>query len=233
MIRRPPRSTLFPYTTLFRSTVTSKSPANFPQIPPRNNLQKSPSTEKPGKVQVPVGIQTSDASPKFENTRNNFHLNSKDFPIQLQDVEMFWRLLKQPVQVGWDYELDIEATLEQIERDGIFTDVVMRPVTTQQTELLLLIDDNSAMLPFFPVLEPFLQAIAEARITPAQIYRFTSYPDEYLYHWYRPTLAQPLNDLLPKLHRNSTIVLIISDVGAATNTYSQERIEGISKFLTA
>src|SRR2546421_8108382 len=26
MIRRPPRSTLFPYTTLFRSTATSKNP---------------------------------------------------------------------------------------------------------------------------------------------------------------------------------------------------------------
>lgn len=211
----------------------SQPPANLPQIPPRNRKQESPPTEKPGKVQVPIGIQTSEASPKFDNTRNNFHLNPKDFPIQLQDVEMVWRLLKQPVQVAWDYELDIEATIEQIERDGIFTDVVMSPVTTQRTELLLLIDDNSAMVPFFPVIEPFIQAIAEARITPAQIYRFTSYPDEYLYHWYRPTLAQPLNDLLPKLHRNSTIALIISDVGAATSTYSQERIEGISKFLTA
>ena len=146
---------------------------------------------------------------------------------------MVWRLLKQPVQVAWDYELDIEATIEQIERDGIFTDVVMRPVITQRTELLLLIDDNSGMLPFFPILQPFIQAIAEARITPAQIYRFTSYPDEYLYNWYRPNLAQPLNDLLPKLHLHSTFVLIISDVGAATSTYSQERIEGISKFLTA
>src|SRR3712207_7792598 len=31
MIRRPPRSTLFPYTTLFRSTTTSRnSPAPYP-----------------------------------------------------------------------------------------------------------------------------------------------------------------------------------------------------------
>src|SRR5256885_10565200 len=28
MIRRPPRSTLFPYTTLFRSTITSDPPAS-------------------------------------------------------------------------------------------------------------------------------------------------------------------------------------------------------------
>ncbi|NJM22379.1 MAG: hypothetical protein HC907_28560 [Richelia sp. SM1_7_0] len=208
-----------------------KPPANLPQIPPRK--QKSPSTDKPGEAKVPVAMQTSAASPKFENTRNNFHLSPRDFPIQLQDVQTAWRLLRRPQRIGWDDELDIEATLEQIGREGLFADVVMRPVRTRRTELLLLIDDNLAMIPFFPAFEPFIQAIAEARITPARIYRFTSYPGEYLYYWYRPTLAQSLNDLLPKLHRNRTITLIISDAGAATATYSQERIEGISKFLTA
>src|SRR3712207_7111253 len=34
MIRRPPRSTLFPYTTLFRSAV----PRGIPRTPERNNL---------------------------------------------------------------------------------------------------------------------------------------------------------------------------------------------------
>src|SRR5256885_12072197 len=33
MIRRPPRSTLFPYTTLFRSVL-----AQFPQCPPKGGL---------------------------------------------------------------------------------------------------------------------------------------------------------------------------------------------------
>src|SRR2546430_6784840 len=36
MIRRPPRSTLFPYTTLFRSTIFTRSPAIWHCIdPPR------------------------------------------------------------------------------------------------------------------------------------------------------------------------------------------------------
>ena len=193
--------------------------ANLPQIPPRK--QKLPSTDKPGEAKVPVAMQTSAASPRFENTRNNFHLSPTDFPIQLQDVQIAWRLLRQPQRFGWDDELDIEATLERIGREGLFADVVMRPVRTRRTELLLLIDDNLAMIPFFPALEPFIQAIAEARITPARIYRFTSYPDEYLYHWYSP-IAQPLNDLLPKLHRNRTITLIISDAGVC-NSYLQSR----------
>src|SRR2546430_10499865 len=40
MIRRPPRSTLFPYTTLFRSLIDSGLPADYtppPGTPPREN----------------------------------------------------------------------------------------------------------------------------------------------------------------------------------------------------
>src|SRR2546430_8244377 len=33
MIRRPPRSTLFPYTTLFRSLVEKKPPIAWPEVP--------------------------------------------------------------------------------------------------------------------------------------------------------------------------------------------------------
>lgn len=211
------------------TTLPKKPPSNLPQIPPR----RKPSTQQPGEVQVPVAVQTSPASTKFQDARDNFHLIPTDFPIQLQDVQIAWRLLRRTVQVGLDYELDMEATLYQIQREGICTDMVMRPVRIRRAELLLLIDDSPAMIPFFPTLQPFIQAIADARITPARIYRFTSYPDEYLYDWYRPSQAEPLTELLPKLHRNRTIVLILSDAGAATATNSQERIEGISNFLTA
>ncbi|MCG6133438.1 MAG: hypothetical protein MET45_02020 [Nostoc sp. LLA-1] len=211
-----------------KTTPEKKPSSNLPQIPPR---RMSSSTPQPH-VKVPAAIQSNSISSRFENS-NNFHFSPTNFPIQLSDVQVTWRLLRQTKQVGRDYELDLEATLYQIEREGIFTDVVMRPVRVRKTELLLLIDDSLAMIPFFPALQPFIQAIAEARITPAQIYRFTSYPDEYLYDWQNPAQAQPLTNILPKLHRNRTVVLILSDAGAATATYSQERIEGISKFLTA
>src|SRR2546427_5855679 len=41
MIRRPPRSTLFPYTTLFRSTATSKSQAKLEREQPSRSRYQS------------------------------------------------------------------------------------------------------------------------------------------------------------------------------------------------
>src|SRR5256885_4160487 len=44
MIRRPPRSTLFPYTTLFRSTATGRSGRPLPSLaPPFTHLSAAPS----------------------------------------------------------------------------------------------------------------------------------------------------------------------------------------------
>src|ERR1019366_1703262 len=48
MIRRPPRSTLFPYTTLFRSKpITATSPASPPKSspPPQNNRSEEHMSE--------------------------------------------------------------------------------------------------------------------------------------------------------------------------------------------
>ena len=219
-----------PVPELPAKTPPTKPPSILPQIPPR---KKGLSTQKPSQQKVATAVETQPPSSRYEDPSNKFHFTPTNFPIQLSDVQVSWRLLRQAKQVGKDYELDIEATLYQIEREGIFTDVVMRPVRVRRTELLLLIDDSSAMIPFFPAFAPFIQAIDEHRITPAQIYRFTSYPDEYLYHWHSPAKAEPLTNILPKLHRNRTVALIFSDAGAATATNSQERIEGISKFLTA
>src|SRR2546429_253430 len=42
MIRRPPRSTLFPYTTLFRTNVCRKVPRRGHERPPRNGTAPSP-----------------------------------------------------------------------------------------------------------------------------------------------------------------------------------------------
>src|SRR5690242_20865719 len=48
MIRRPPRSTLFPYTTLFRSTATTASPEGETARAHSAPIGKAPHTPVPG-----------------------------------------------------------------------------------------------------------------------------------------------------------------------------------------
>src|SRR2546426_7303643 len=43
MIRRPPRSTLFPYTTLFRS---ARGSVSFSDAPPQNKLRLAPTEQR-------------------------------------------------------------------------------------------------------------------------------------------------------------------------------------------
>ncbi|MEM9926470.1 MAG: hypothetical protein AAF915_22410 [Cyanobacteria bacterium P01_D01_bin.50] len=63
------------------STSSVKPPSNLPQIPPRK--WKFPSNQTTNEVKVPVALKTSSPLTKFEDTRNNFHLNPTDFPIKL------------------------------------------------------------------------------------------------------------------------------------------------------
>src|SRR5690348_17366750 len=57
MIRRPPRSTLFPYTTLFRSKKASMKPAHISRTPqPPIKVTKSRSEEHTSELQSPVHL---------------------------------------------------------------------------------------------------------------------------------------------------------------------------------
>src|SRR5260221_5694987 len=60
MIRRPPRSTLFPYTTLFRSqtvTVKDTTAPSFATFPP-NAIVECPNSTEPAATGAPTGADT-------------------------------------------------------------------------------------------------------------------------------------------------------------------------------
>jgi hypothetical protein len=189
-----------------------------------------PVRQEEGNVQAPVAVRT--APPKLSPTDTKaFQLTPTDIPVSLEAVQTAWRALRRRVRVGHQYEPDVEATMAQIEREGLFSDIILRPVLTRAAELLLLVDDSNATIPFRPAFQPFITAIESRRIYPAQIYRFTSYPTDCLYHWQNPAQAEALATLLSRLHPNRTIAIILSDAGAATATYSQARIEQTAVFL--
>src|SRR2546429_3564572 len=77
MIRRPPRSTLFPYTTLFRSEAT----CHHAYSPPPQTLRMHGSTPESGCQAPHHAAQSADSDPeaRFESTgrdRKSTRLNS-------------------------------------------------------------------------------------------------------------------------------------------------------------
>lgn len=205
----------------------------LPQIPPR----KKTATESP-----PASTTNSahdDASgdgvdavrqerPKSPRPRPEFAL---EVPIPQVVFQRSWRTLRRPIADVRLTELDVLATVERIGREGLFSDVVTRPISQKKAELLLLVDDSNAMLPFTPVIEPLIQLVLNRRISPALIYRFNQYPSNYLYQWQYPLRGVPLGKVLGRLHQQRTVVIILSEAGAASPLYHQERAIGTGKFL--
>ncbi|MBE7385174.1 MAG: hypothetical protein F6J95_027675 [Leptolyngbya sp. SIO1E4] len=201
----------------------------LPQVPPRKMPMSQPSLEE---AKAPVAIKTGLAGlPEVANT-DDLVLTPTQLPLPQRTVLDSWRLLRRPLREGIRHELDLEATIRQITQEGYFSDVVMRPVKSKRVELMVLVDDSNVMLPFRPALQPLVEAIENHQITPATLYRFTTFPDEYVYDWQTPTRAVPLDRVLSRMHPRRTIVLIWGDAGATQTNPVDGHRQGLMTFLT-
>lgn len=200
----------------------------LPMIPPRRMPMPQSEESLP---KAPVAVKTTaDGLPKVDET--GLHLTPRQLPLTTRSVLDIWQFLRRPKREGLDVELDFDATVDCINQAGFFSDVVMRPVLSKKTDLVLLIDDSNVMLPFYPALEPLGTAILDRQITPATLYRFTTYPDYYLYDWQHPSRAVPLAAVLSRMHPRRTVVMVWSTAGATSLTVNAEHQRGILKFLT-
>ena len=205
----------------------------LPKIPPRrkNNIESEPtSTITP--ESEPSDDESADAV-KLERPKSPRHNSSFEVrvPIPQAVFQRGWRTLRRPIIDRRLTELDVLGTVERIGREGFFSDVVTRPVLQKKAELLLLIDDSNAMLPFTPVTQPLIQIALNRQISPALIYRFDQYPTNNLFEWQHPLRGVPLSKVFGRLNKQRTVVIIVSDGGAASPLYHQERVTGTGKFL--
>lgn len=205
----------------------------LPQIPPR----KKTATESPPDSTTDSAHDdaTGDGVDAVRQERPISPRSRPEFALEVPILQVVfqrsWRTLRRPIADSRLTELDVLATVERIGREGLFSDVVTRPISQKKAELLLLVDDSNAMLPFTPVIQPLIQLVLNRRIEPALIYRFNQYPTNYLYQWQHPLRGVPLGKVLGRLHQQRTVVIILSEAGAASPLYHQERVMGTGKFL--
>ena len=166
------------------------------------------------------------------STYNFFSLADEYFPITRRQMKQCWRYLRYPVREGPSTELDIDATISGIGRDGMLLAPVLVPRRKNRAELLLLIDQGGSMIPFHALSRRLVgTAIRGGRLGQTNTYYFHNCPGEYLYRDSVHRDAKKMKDVLSGLHYRHTGVLIFSDAGAARGGYSPERIRLTEEFL--
>lgn len=167
-----------------------------------------------------------------EVSSNRFILTSEYFPVTRRQMKQSWRYLRRPLREGQLLELDIEATVNQIGRQGILLDPVLVPRRVNRAELLLLIDRDGSMVPFHALSDRLAEtAVRGGRLGNAGIYYFHNCPIEYVYRDPYHLEAEAISDLLAPLRSDRSAVLIFSDGGAARGGDSEERLELTKAFL--
>ena len=155
-----------------------------------------------------------------------FILTSEYFPVTRRQMKQCWRFLRRPIREGAPVELDVEATVNQIGKEGILIDPVLVPRRVNRSQLLLLIDYGGSMVPFYPLSHRLVEtAVRGGRLGKADIYYFHNCPVDYLYLEPNNPANRAISDILDEMRSDCAAILIFSDAGAARGGLSKERIE--------
>ncbi|MEM7725499.1 MAG: hypothetical protein AAF208_03905 [Cyanobacteria bacterium P01_A01_bin.45] len=215
-----------------KATSTDKTPITSP--PSSSTTPVAPTTTPDSKSvnypQIPTAMR-GELLPEQPFREGRYQLTPRDFPITQRQIQQNWRYLRRPIREGGLTEIDIEATVEQIIQEGVFLQPVLIPSHVNRVEMLLLIDDSNSMIPFRLLSQKIVATLQASRLGKADTYYFRNFPRDYLYLHPRHPDATKINELLPKLHCNRTVILIISDAGAARGGINRDRIKLTEEFV--
>lgn len=131
---------------------------------------------------------------------DRFVLNNEYLPITRRQMKQSWRYLRHLVHEGLLTELDIEATVDQIGRQGFFTKLITKHRLINRTELLLLLDQDGSMVPFHRLSERFIEtSVWGGNLGKILTYYFHNYPIGYLYE-NSTNKAEPIREVLKRLN---------------------------------
>jgi uncharacterized protein len=197
------------------------------QRPAHNPIQRN--------SQVRSLNETRDEIQLAKTVRNSMAGALTDYlPVTQRQMKQSWRYLRQFVRERLPTELDVEATVRHIAHNGMLLNPVLVPPRRNQTELLLLIDQDGSMVAFHSLSARLVETAARGgRLGEAGVYYFHNCPIDYLYHDSKHQQALSLENWLGQVSGSRSVVLIFSDAGAARGGANPVRIEETQRFLTA
>jgi uncharacterized protein len=170
----------------------------------------------------------------FDGVINTFGLEDEYFPVTRRQMKQSWRYLRRPIREGPRVELDMDATISRIERQGMLLEPVLIPRRINRAELVLMIDHEGSMVPFNLLANRLVEtAMRGGRLKSADVYYFHNYPVQYLYRDPSHQNAQKIQDVLGHYYHERAGALIFSDAGAARGGLNLDRIRWTRLFLNS
>ena len=118
----------------------------------------------------------------IEASAPRYLLMSDYLPVTKRQMKQSWRFLRQQVREGPLEEVDVEATVAHICREGFLVEPVRVPRRTNRAELILLIDTHGSMVPFHALGHRLIQTAERGgRLGRAGVFYFHDCPTEFLY----------------------------------------------------
>ncbi|HIK06958.1 MAG TPA: hypothetical protein IGS40_20085 [Trichormus sp. M33_DOE_039] len=224
------------YVTLGRSKDKNTREKNFFAGKSVSN-NKREQIQSENSVIINNEIKLAETLIKTSQTENIKHLNRfiqiiEYPPLSRRQMKQSWRYLRRMVQEGVPTEIDVEATINNIGRQGVFLEPVLVPCRINRSKLVLLVDHDGSMIPFKNLSYQLTEtAMRGGRLDNTDIYYFHNCPIDYLYRDRYYQMPETIEDILNHLRLPHTSVLIFSDAGAARGSFNPEREEVTAQFL--
>ena len=225
----------------------SKVPTAEPLIPNRSELPREPNSPEttptttslpeldippsltPEPVQAVKAVRTHRQARELRRPR--YSLLTEYFPITRRQMKQSWRSLRRLIREGVPTELDLEATIAKLEREGTLLEPVLMPPRTNRTDLVLMIDQDGSMVPFHDLSRQLVETAERGgKLRQTHVFYFHDYPEDYLYRQSGLRDAQPLPEVLTEVGERA-LVLIVSDAGAARGYLNLERINYTQEWI--
>ena len=208
----------------------AEKPSIVPPLPADKKQDGDATKYKEIEEEVVEAIQTSELEHEISSTKYDF--SDEYFPLTRQQMKQSWRYLRHLVRTGHPIELDIEATVQEVGRTGVFLEPVLTARPRQMARLLLLIDHGGSMVPFHMLSQRLVKTLlSEGASDEVDIYYFRNYPTEYLYYDTANQKYKKVKEVLSDSNASWTGVLVFSDAGAARGSFSSNRIRETEHFI--
>lgn len=150
-------------------------------------------------------------------------------PVTRRQMSRAWRVYRRMGRRGVPVDVDAEATVRRIYRDGVLTEPVLVPRRTNQARALILEDTGGSMVPFRYVSAELTEAARHAGLARVDVFYFHDVAVDVVFR--DPALLAPvtLEDAVGRFADAG--VLVYSDAGAARGGRDPERVRRTAALL--